>query len=264
MKQPTRFSAETLKFIKRANRQTRPEWLDKNREDYESHLLLPLKHLAHLAQKKLSPIAPSYHFPQKGIGRIKRSSIRAQEYGSLYKDWISYSASTPSQSRFDHNPNIILILQLDDPDGDHILSAGGLYMPSSRQLRLVREAIAKDSSPFKKLFKSKSFAARFKGGFCEDKKSTRPPRGFEPHHKDIEWLKLQAFFVWRSYSMKEFSSPKFFEQVIKDWELILKLNSLLESATSGAFKKLAPKKSNETTLLKNLDDFEVPRREMDF
>ncbi len=228
-----RFSKHTLDFIRKASRQKHPEWLARNRAEYELHLLEPLRHLARHLKSELGEKATGYHFPQKGIGRLRRPSNRVAETGGgLYKNWISYSASRPSGSRFDHNPNLYFMIDPNDED-DSVLVAGGLYMASSRQLRSIREAIAKNAAPFDRLFASKAFAARFPGGFSTEKTSTRPPRGFDPQHPRLKWLKLQGFFVWRSYSKKEFASPQFASLVERDFEQILRLNELLDQAIQG-------------------------------
>jgi len=262
MKTP-RFSRKTLEFIQLASRQKKPDWLDRHREEYEEHLLLPLQDLARTAKARLSDVAPSYHFPIKGIGRLKRSAIRSQEYGALYKDWVSWSASRPAASRFDHNPNLFFLIQPGDEEGDEFLIAGGLYMPSSRQLRSIREAIAEDAGAFDRLFTSKAFSKVFPGGFCREKTATRPPRGFDPQHPRMDWLKLQGYFVWKSYRPKEYSSPEFAEQVAKDFRQIVRLNDLLESVIHGDKPRAEPQAPGRN-LLGRLDEVEAPRRKMDF
>lgn len=260
-----RFTSDTLSFIQKATRQKRPDWLDRNREDYEKHLLLPLQHFAQHLKKSLAPIAVGYHFPQRGLGRLKRSAHRAEEYGALFKDYVSYTARRPSESRFDHNPSLFFMIDPNDDEGDEVLVAGGLYHPSSRQLRAIREAIADDASAFDKLFATQAFAARFPGGFSDERKATRPPRGFDPNHPRIDWLKLQGFFVWRSYKKKEYTSKDFPDLVAKDMTQILKLNELLELALQGRLPKAAPaKKRQGPGLLTILDEIEAPRRKMDF
>ena len=263
MKSIPRFSEKTLQFIQRASRQKNPDWLEKNRNDYEENLLNPLQYLVQTLQSKLSPLARDYHFPQKGIGRIKRSANWVDESGHLYKDWISYSASRPRSSRFEMNPNLYLEIDPTDPDGDQFIIAGGLYMPSSPQTRAIREAIAKDATPFQKLFSSKAFSAAFKGGFSKDRTSSRPPRGFDKEHPHIDWLKLQAFFVWKSYSKKEFSSANFAEQVVSDCKQILRMNALLEDAIQGRASQV-PAKTKSAKLFSQLDGVVVTPRKLDF
>ena len=77
---------------------------------------------------------------------------------------MHYSAAKPRVSRFEHNPNIYFMMNPSDRK-DPVLIAGGLYMPSSRQLRSIRDAIATDASSFEELFKSRAFSSHFKGGF---------------------------------------------------------------------------------------------------
>jgi uncharacterized protein (TIGR02453 family) len=264
---PPRFNSDTLKFIEKASHQKKPEWLDKNREDYEHLVQEPLQYLAKTLKAKLAAQAPGYHFPQKGIGRLKRSANRVKEYGSAFKGHLSYQASRPSGSRFDHNPNLFFLVHPKDEDGDQVLVAGGLYMPSSRQVRAIREAIAKDPAPFEKLFKSKSFASHFSEGFSNERISSRIPRGFDPSHPRMDWIRLQAFFVWRPYSRSEWSSKNFAEIVVGDWAQILKLNALLEQAIEGRWNHASsstPSRKKSVPLPSLLEEIEAPRREMDF
>ncbi|MEK7691653.1 MAG: DUF2461 family protein, partial [Bdellovibrionota bacterium] len=207
-------------------------------------------------------VAPAYHFPQKGIGRLRRSIARAAEYGSPYKGWLSYSVSKPRSSRFEHNPNLYFHIDPSDEDGDQVLVAGGLYMPSSKQLRMIREAIARDASAYDRLFANPSFKKRFPGGFSSDRISTRAPRGFDPAHPRGPWLKLQAFFVWRSYTSKEYSAAGFAKLVANDWAQIVKLNDLLEAAIRGVPVRDEP--HPEASTRHRISQFEGPRHPMDF
>ena len=140
-------------------------------------------------------------------------------------------------------------------------------MPSSRQLRSIRQAIAADATPFDRLFATRAFKASFAGGFSHEKKSSRPPRGFDPTHARLDWLKLQAYFVWKPYSMREFSSAEFPKLVQRDFAQILKLNELLERAIAGRWvsdAKVASPRQRAAALLSKLDEVEAPRRPMDF
>jgi uncharacterized protein (TIGR02453 family) len=258
------FSPKTIAFLKKALKQKRPDWLEKNHEEYEAVIREPLVHLAETVSRELRKLAPDYHFPQKGIGRLKRPAHRVEEKGGgLYKGWLSYSAGRPRASRFEHNPNLYFMIDSEDDD-DPVLVAGGLYMPSSNQLRKIREFISNDASIFDRLFESKDFARRFRGGFSKDKTATRAPRGFDPDHERMDWLKLQAFFVWRPYTKKEFSSPKFASLVAADFKQILRMNRLLESVLSANGSTVSSSPGRRPGLLDRLEGIQAPIREMDF
>jgi uncharacterized protein (TIGR02453 family) len=261
-KNAPRFSDHTLKFLMKASRQKNPDWLNRNREEYEEAILAPLKNLASHLKAEIAPSAPNYHFPQKGIGRLRRSA--RSESKELFKDWLSYTASVPAESRFERNPSLFFMINPHDEEGDEVLVAGGLYKPSSRQVRALREAIAADASAFEKLFRTSAFKARFPKGFSEERSSSRVPRGFPAEHPKMNWIKLQAFFVWRSYKKKEYTSPDFPKEVARDWKQILQLNFLLDQAISG--KRPQPKAPAKTSkkLLDRLEEIEAPQRSLDF
>jgi len=269
MKKP-RFSSRTIPFLKKAGRQKRQDWLDKNQAEYDEVLREPLKSLARDLHAELSTLASDYHFPLKGIGRLRRPAGRVNDYGGgIYKSWMAYSASRPKESRFESHPNLFFMINSEDGEGDEVLVAGGLYMASSRQVRAIREAIAKDGSAFDDLFATKEFKKCFPDGFSDEYKSTRPPRGFDPEHPRMDWLKLQSFFVWRSYKKKEFTSADFSSLVARDWKQVLRLNRLLEQAIQGrlpAGRKAVGKgkKKSAPKLLDHLEGIEHAQRPMDF
>ena len=196
--------------------------------EYENVVKAPFIALAVKLKSELISLAPDYHFPSKGLGRIKRPAFKVAAGMPLYKDWLSYIASKPAASRFESQPH--LFFGLFPNEKDRILVACGLWRPSSRQTRLIREAISKDSEPFKKLFKSKNFKARFPNGFSMDEVSARTPRGFPDQHKDIHWIKLKNFIVMRKLTVPQLSSKTFSDELAEDLKQGLKLNRLLEKA----------------------------------
>lgn len=223
-----KFSKGTLDFLAKAGKQKNPLWLEKNMNEYEEVLRKPFIELAEQVKIALKPLAPDYHFPSKGLARIKRPAFKVAGGQNQYKDWISMIASRPSKSRFESNPH--LFFGIFPNEKDSIILAAGLWQPTSQQTRLIREAISKDSNPFHELFSDSKFEACFKGGFYADEVSERVPRGFSKDHKDIDWIKLKKFVVYKKISLKEFSSPRFSESVIKDFQQGLRLNKLLDKA----------------------------------
>lgn len=223
-----KFSRKTLDFLVKAGKQKSPKWLDNNVEDYEALLRGPFINLAEKVKTALQPLARDYHFPSKGLARIKRPDFKVAGGQSQYKDWISMIASRPSKSRFESNPHLFFGLFPDEED--QILIAGGLWQPTSPQTRRIREAIQKDASPFHEVFADRSFKASFKAGFHMENFASRTPRGFSEDHEDIAWIRLKKFVVYKTISVKDFSSLKFTENVVKDFKQALRLNHLLDQA----------------------------------
>ena len=258
-----KFTAKSIAFLKAAGNAKREDWLEKHQKEFETRIRAPLQNLAKHLKAELGSIAPHYNFPQKGIGRLKRSTQNSRDRSTgPFKNWLSYAAARPRTSRFEHNPNCFFLINTEDPK-DTVLVAGGLYMPSSRQTRALRETIAKDASAFDELFASKSFARCFPGGFSDERLSSRPTRGYPPDHPRMDWLRLQAFFVWRPYSRREFYSADFPKLVAHDWKQILRLNQLLEQALQGRLpgKSAHPVPRSETSdRFEKIPEF-VPRED---
>lgn len=72
----------------------------------------------------------------------------------------------------------------------------GEYAPPPQRLRAIRQHIAADPQGFGKLLKDRKLQAAF-GGFYEEGKLTRPPKGFAADLPHIEQIKLKNYFVWK-------------------------------------------------------------------
>lgn len=84
----------------------------------------------------------------------------------------------------------------------------------------------------------------------------------------MNWLKLQAFFVWKPYTKKQFLSPKFAEQVERDWAQMIRLNDLIDKVIQGRLPKAVQAKSGKNSKIPDiadrLGDLQIAHREMDF
>ena len=223
--QRPKFSAESIEFIVKASRQKDPEWLDKNRKNYEELLQNPIRALMELAAKELKEEARGYRFPLRGVARLKRSAERAKSHG-IYRDWVSVSVSRDSGSRYDSLPNLYFHI-----DGEDVLSAGGLYTPSAKQTRHIRAWIDHDASKLDEIFADRNFKKIYPE-FGNERVLKTKPRDYPLDHPRIEWLKLSAWYVWRPFTRKEFYSVDFADCLIEHWRQILRLNHILDYYTS--------------------------------
>lgn len=87
-----------------------------------------------------------------------------------------------------------------DPDGTLLIGAGE-YLPPAPRLKAIREAVVNDATGFAKLMKNKQLRATF-GELQPEDKLQRPPKGFDPDHPHIDYLKLKSFFVWTEVKLK--------------------------------------------------------------
>ena len=52
-----------------------------------------------------------------------------------------------------------------------------------------------DATGFAKVLKNKNLRATY-NDMLEEDKLQRPPKGFDPDHPHVDYLKLKSFFVW--------------------------------------------------------------------
>lgn len=108
--------------------------------------------------------------------------------------------------------------------------AGGKHMPDGPELLKIRTAIAENTSEFLKIVEKKSFANAF--GRLSGDALKAAPKGFDPEHKAIEYLKLKEFMAWTEFKDdKAILSPDFSKQLVKlakeMWPLIAFLRKSL-------------------------------------
>ena len=87
-----------------------------------------------------------------------------------------------------------------DPNGTMLIGAGE-YLPPAPRLKAIRDQVVNDATGFAKLMKNKLLCATF-GELQLDDKLQRPPKGFDPGHPHIEYLKLKSFFVWTEVKLQ--------------------------------------------------------------
>ncbi|MET3108809.1 uncharacterized protein (TIGR02453 family) [Oxalobacteraceae bacterium GrIS 2.11] len=140
--------------------------------------------------------------PKKAIFRINRD-VRFAKDKSPYK--TSFSAAIvpgdlkkPSQGG---GPAYYFHL---DAHGE-LFFAVGEYMPPSDRLKQIRTTIAEHGAGLAKIMKSKKIQDIY-GGFPEEDKLKRPPKGFDPEHPQIEMIKLKHYMVWNRLPAKELKS----------------------------------------------------------
>lgn len=110
-----------------AGQQTGPHWLDAHADDYEKWVKKPFIDLVIGLKAELQPLLPDYHFPTQGIGRIKKTANKIIEGMPCYKDWLSISASVPSESRFERNPHLFFGILPNIQPYMGVVVAGGLF-----------------------------------------------------------------------------------------------------------------------------------------
>jgi uncharacterized protein (TIGR02453 family) len=95
-----------------------------------------------------------------------------------------------------------------EPGNSYI--AGGFWAPNPQDLKRVRDEIAFDASPLRKILKSKSFTTTF--GMLKGEQVKTAPKGFEAGHQAIDLLRYKQFLLIRKFADKEVLSNDFLKE----------------------------------------------------
>jgi uncharacterized protein (TIGR02453 family) len=130
--------------------------------------------------------------PKKAMFRINRD-IRFAHDKSPYKTRFSAGITPNDQRRPSAAGGPTYYFHIEG--NGTLLFGAGEYLPPPARLKAIRQQVVNDATGFAKVLKNKQLRATF-GDLQFDNALQRPPKGFDPAHPHIEYLKLKSFFVW--------------------------------------------------------------------
>ncbi|MHB1311618.1 MAG: DUF2461 domain-containing protein [Gemmatimonadaceae bacterium] len=226
------FRPAALTFLRALKRNNRREWFEANRATYEREIKAPMKALVEELDVRFAALAPEFvGDPRTSVFRIHRD-IRFSQDKSPYKAhaalWIFHRAPGRGVGQtVDGGAGFYFHLE---PGASMV--AGGLWMPPSPKLQLIRDAIVDDVAGWEAIVRDKAFVKRF-GGLTEDDPGVRLkrlPRGYAPGHPAERWLRFKSFTVSRALSDAEATGAKVADLAMKDYAVMLPLTRWLNRA----------------------------------
>lgn len=94
--------------------------------------------------------------------------------------------------------------------------AGGFWGPSTEDLKRIREEIAFDAAPLRKIINSKPFKAMFQTLGGEQLKTA--PKGFPADHEAIDLLRYKQFVLMRRFSDEEVLQGDFIKEASRTFQ----------------------------------------------
>ena len=182
------FRPEAFSFLRSLKRNNSREWFLPRKEKYEELLKAPMQDLvADLGQACAKSMPETIFDPKKAVYRVYRD-VRFSDDKSPYKTHLAASFQTRRVNRYEEAPGYYVHIEVVS-----VFVAGGLHSPSGEQLRKIRESISTAPELLLKVVKSPSFRKRYR----EIQGSTlkTAPRGVDPEHPMIEWLRHKQFYV---------------------------------------------------------------------
>jgi len=138
---------------------------------------------------------------KKSLHRIYRD-IRFSNDKTPYKtNWSGYFKRATKYRRGGYYFHL-------EPGNNYI--AGGFWAPNPQDLKRVRDDIAFDAGPLRKILKSKPFTSTF--GVLKGEQVKTAPKGFDTAHEAIDLLRYKQFLLIRKFTDKEVLNDQFFKE----------------------------------------------------
>ena len=192
----------TLQFLKQLKSNNNRPWFQENKPKYEA------------SQANIKAFLGALELEMN-----KKDDIEKSKLFRIYRDVRFSKDKTPYKSNF----SMSLSRRKPYLRGGYYLSIGpqesfigcGFWMPNSADIKLIRDHIAQDDKPLRKIIKAKKFMDTF--GTLDGEQIKTAPKGFSKDHPAIDLLRYKQFLVSKKYSDKEVLDPSFLKVVVKDF-----------------------------------------------
>jgi uncharacterized protein (TIGR02453 family) len=209
------FPPDALKFLRQLKRNNNRDWFLAHKELYEEALKGPLVNLVLALGGAMQSFAPEMIVdPKKAIYRINRD-IRFSADKSPYK---THASAIFYPRGMEKNSSAVFYFHF---SAQELLIAGGIYMPGSKELRVIRQHVADHPERLRAILNKKEFKKTF--GEMWDERLTRAPMGFSPDHEAIDLLRYKHYLVSVTEKPEFVESPKLFPRLLTCFSLMVPL-----------------------------------------
>ena len=214
----------TIEFLKQLRKNNRKEWFDANREKY----LLAKANVDAFVDDAIKAFS-SFDRSLTGL-KAKDCVFRIYRDVRFSKDKRPYKTNMGASINAGGKKMEVAGYYLHIEPGGSLI-AGGRWMPSSDHLKKIRQEIDYNGKQLHKILADKNFKKLFGGLDSSDEyKLSRPPKGYDKDHKDIELLKLSSYLVWHEFSDKDVLSKDFLKKLTTTAKTMKPLLDFLNTA----------------------------------
>lgn len=216
------FTAKSLAFLRALKRNNDRDWFRSRKADYEQHVRGPMLEVLAKLAVDFPRVAPAFIVdPRVNLYRIYRDTRFSADKSPLK---TNIAAHFPARG-FAKGEGAGLYFHVGH---DGVWVGGGLYMPSSSQLLMLREHIVVNQRRFERVIAAP--ALRKAVGEIHGERLTRVPRGFLKDHPAAEHLKMKQFLAGRGYDASFATSPKFYRELLNVFKAIAPFVGFLNEA----------------------------------
>jgi len=190
-----------MDFLKKLKKNNNREWFNDHKTAYQQELAL-METFAGALLKQLNAHdeieTPS---GKKSLFRIYRDTRFSSDKTPYKTHW---SGSFKRATKYRRGGYYFHI------EAGNSFVAGGFWGPVPQDLKRIRDDIAFDAAPLRKILKSKTFVSMFQTLKGDQVKTA--PKGYDSSHEAIDLLRHKQFLLIRHFSDKEVLSKNFLKE----------------------------------------------------
>ncbi len=195
---------DTLQFLREVKDNNNREWFAPNKPRYIAARENIRSWLSDLMTMMKNADERVVVDPAHGVGRIYRD-IRFSHNKEPFRTYLGAFVLRAPEGR-----NCEFYIHFEP---GNIFVGGGIYAPEPVQLRLIRDDLAYSTAEIEKIVGKASFKKYF--GQVDGERLQRAPKGFQPDHPSIEWLRLKQYLILRPLTDEQVLQANFTEEVFK-------------------------------------------------
>lgn len=215
---------DAIQFIDDLGKNNNTEWMHANKKRYDSYkkdyhnFITSILEVMKPLDVSLEPLEV-----KNCTFRINRD-IRFSKDKSPYKTNIGVWLSSNKLRK--NSPGYYIHFE----KGNSFI-AGGVWCPETEDLKRIRKEIAFFYEDLEAILNEKTFQKEFQNITVEEGQVLKTaPKGYDPNHPAIAFLKLKSFTVSQKIEDKLFSEPNFSKKIAEKLIAIKPLNEFLTRA----------------------------------
>lgn len=214
-----------LTFLAGIAKHNHREWYDLHKEEYKSLRADFTQLMEELgdAVAVFDPAVAKAKKQGKPITKVFRIHRDARFARGKTKYKTNISGLIAADVKNDAEPAYYLSIE---PGGKSFVG-GGLFMPERLVLSEIRDQIETKPKALKKLETTPAFQAAFPHGLSRERTLKTAPRGHDPEHEAIEYLRLKSFTAGKNLPDSALKSTDCKQQILQDFQALYPVQAFL-------------------------------------
>ncbi len=216
------FSRKTLAFLRALKRNNDRDWFRLRKPQYEQHVRGPMIALLERLAGDLPRFAPELiSEPRASLYRIYRDTRFSDDKTPLK---THVAAHFPPRG-FPRGEGSGLYVEVAPT---WVWIGGGLYMPASSDLRLIRAHIAEHHRALHRMVSAAAFKRAV--GTLEGEQLSSMPRGYLKDHPAAHYLRFKQFLAGREFKAEFATTARFYPELLRIFRAVAPLVRFLNTA----------------------------------